>query len=342
MNCEFTVVVPTYNRAELIGHTLQSILAQTHKPSQVIVVDDGSTDGTEQRVRFFGSAVRYIRIDNGGAPRARNVGVSVSQCPWIAFCDSDDLWRPDQLARQARLFAAEPEIQYSFTNFQIVTGTRWLPTPKFDTSPRGYWDLPRRQVGQDAFVVEAPMCAQILRHQPIFPSTVVVSRSFLDSIGGWSESLGRIRSEDLEFHFRCAARPGIGVISAPVVGIRKHVSNFSGDTLQTVLGEIQILEFLLAHTPEAEHYEGLIREQIVKRSVAVAEGFFALGDFKGTHESLKKVPYRSRSWKLHLKSLIANSPDFLGRFLHRTLASVPGNGTPASDLHRTEGTPCRQ
>jgi glycosyltransferase involved in cell wall biosynthesis len=319
MALEISVIVPTYNRADLIAETLASILNQSHRPSEIIVVDDGSRDNTEAIVREFGSQIKYVRIDNSGECRARNVGVSAASAPWIAFCDSDDLWHPDKLLLQARLFERASDVEYSFTNFKTVVDAEWSGTTKFDTSPTGYWDLPRREIADGTFVVQAPMCACILRHQPIFPSTLMMKRSFFDRIGQWRESLGRTPSVDLEFHFRCVSQPLIGVVSTPVVGIRKHASNFSGNPLRTTIGEVEILRYILSNVPAAREHEDQIREEIIARGARTAEDAFAIGDLELARQLLESVPYDKRSWKLRVKSHVLQLPKPVGQFLQKRL-----------------------
>jgi glycosyltransferase involved in cell wall biosynthesis len=125
MSFDIAAVVPTYNRAELLRETLRSILAQSHRPAEVIVVDDGSTDGTAAMIKEFDGSVRYHAIENAGVCRARNIGVSLAKAPWIAFCDSDDLWRPDFLAQHVALLRAAPELSYAFSNFVPVRDNAW-------------------------------------------------------------------------------------------------------------------------------------------------------------------------------------------------------------------------
>jgi glycosyltransferase involved in cell wall biosynthesis len=317
MALDISVIVPTYNRADLIVETLESILQQSYKAAEVIVVDDGSKDDTAKVVRKFGSAVQYIRIDNSGECKARNVGVAASKCSWIAFCDSDDLWRPNKLMLQAGLLEKVPGVEYSFTNFQTVVDGRWSAPTKFDTSPAGYWNIPRRDIAGNVFVVDVAMNDRLLVHQPIFPSTVLIKRSFFEAVGRWREALGRTPSVDLEFHFRCVSSKGIGVVSESVVGIRKHESNFSGDTLRTTLGEIQILRYLLANNPVAKDHATSIKREIRIRSIAAAEAAFAAGKLSEVAPILSLVPYSQRNWRLQVKSLIAATPGGFGSWLQR-------------------------
>lgn len=320
MDIDISVVVPTYNRAGLIGETIDSILSQSYKPREIIVVDDGSTDATESVVARYQHAVKYLRILNSGECRARNVGVDATSSDWIAFCDSDDLWHPDKLLIQANLLAAATDVKYSFTNFKTVVDGVWSTATKFDTSPPGYWDMPRQQIGSHGYIVENPICERLLVHQPIFPSTLMMHRSFFEFVGRWCEPLGHTPSVDLEFHFRCTAHARIGVVTTPVVGIRKHDGNISGDNTKMTIGEIVIRRYLLEHNEVAQRVSGAIHSQINQRTMSAAEGLFGLGHFEEAHQLFHSVPYRDLSLKMHVKNIVAQLPD---SFRSTVLAMIP-------------------
>ena len=95
---DFSVVVPVHNRAGLIGRCIDSIMSQSYQPNEIIVVDDGSTDGTASAVPPAAS-LRVLQQQNGGAAAARTTGVRAARSRWVAFLDSDDLWLPDHLMR---------------------------------------------------------------------------------------------------------------------------------------------------------------------------------------------------------------------------------------------------
>lgn len=112
-----SVVIPTYNRARLVGRAIRSALAAIDEGDEIVVVDDGSTDDTEARVRAFGSKVRYIRTRNGGVSAARNVGIEASRCPMVALLDSDDEWIQDKLILQKQVMAHWPEAVFCCAEF---------------------------------------------------------------------------------------------------------------------------------------------------------------------------------------------------------------------------------
>ena len=121
-----SVVIPAYKAAATIRRPLDSILRQTARPTEILVVDDGSPDGAELRtvLAAYGSAVTLLAKPNGGAASARNHGIEHATCPWIAFIDADDYWEQNKLARQFEIVREHPEIG--------VVGCRW-----YEASPDG-------------------------------------------------------------------------------------------------------------------------------------------------------------------------------------------------------------
>ena len=111
MNSPFvSVVIPTYNRAECIKEAIDSVLNQSFQDFELIVVDDGSTDNTHEIVGAYGSRVNYFKQENHGAAHARNSGVKVAKGEWVAFLDSDDLWKQDKLKIQVEDISKYPGI----------------------------------------------------------------------------------------------------------------------------------------------------------------------------------------------------------------------------------------
>jgi glycosyltransferase involved in cell wall biosynthesis len=106
-------IVPVYNGERYLAEALDSILAQTYRPLEILVVDDGSTDRTPEVIAGYGSAVRTLHQPNAGPAAARNRGITVASGAFLAFLDADDRWHPAKLERQMARFAARPELDYS-------------------------------------------------------------------------------------------------------------------------------------------------------------------------------------------------------------------------------------
>lgn len=132
---EVSVIIPTYNRAHLIGRAIQSVLNQTYREFEIIVVDDGSTDNTEEVVKSFNDErLRYTRHEqNKGAAAARNTGIKIAGGDYIAFQDSDDEWLPGKLEKQIKVFEnASSKVGVVYTGILRIQGDKrvYSPGPK--------------------------------------------------------------------------------------------------------------------------------------------------------------------------------------------------------------------
>lgn len=113
-DCLVSIVIPVYNGEKYLGQAVESVLKQTHRPLEIIVVDDGSKDGTAVVAAEFGDALCYVLQPNGGAAAARNHGARLATGKFLAFLDADDLWTPEKLSRQLDTLAKNPNAQMVF------------------------------------------------------------------------------------------------------------------------------------------------------------------------------------------------------------------------------------
>jgi glycosyltransferase involved in cell wall biosynthesis len=105
-----SALIPTYNAGHLVVRAIESVLAQSSPASEIVVVDDGSTDDTAERVAAFGESVRYVAQPNAGASAARNLGIASSRGEFVAFLDADDVWHPRKLEAQLEALARHPDL----------------------------------------------------------------------------------------------------------------------------------------------------------------------------------------------------------------------------------------
>ncbi len=115
-----SVVIPTYNCERFLGRTIDSALRQTYRDFEIIVVDDGSTDGTQALVAGYGEAVHYVYQPNQGASAARNAALSNASGEFVAYLDADDLWTPEKLARQVEYLDAYPACGFVHTEVSVI------------------------------------------------------------------------------------------------------------------------------------------------------------------------------------------------------------------------------
>lgn len=171
-----SVVIPTYNRARYVTEAIDSVLAQTVPPDEIIVVDDGSTDNTQDVLKRFGDRIKYIRQDNAGPGIARNTGIKSSKNEYIAFLDSDDLWEPNRLERQlaaAKRYRHRPVLWFSDAKFVLpdvqVRASEWEIHGRF---------RPERAIG----ILEKPN-EFVVKGYIINTSTILANRKALLQVG---------------------------------------------------------------------------------------------------------------------------------------------------------------
>lgn len=201
-----SAVIPAFNSADRIVAAVRSVLDQTAPPSELIVVDDGSTDSMEEAVRRFGDRVRYVRQRNRGPAGARNRGIELASGQWIAFLDDDDRWHPDRLEHGMRIVARHPELVWVFGGFTYLhAGGRRTPAP----AQRGYRLLLR---DGDVF----PDFYQAARlGVPFSTCAALIRRDTLLAAGGFCESLNT--GEDRDLWYRIADRhAAVGFVDAPL------------------------------------------------------------------------------------------------------------------------------
>jgi glycosyltransferase involved in cell wall biosynthesis len=305
---DFTVVIPLYNRAGLIPETLTSVLHQTLPPESVIVVDDGSTDNSPDIVAKFGSRVTLVRNGKQGVQAARNAGIALARTSWVVLCDSDDLWEPTWLERIATLRRVAPEVDFVFGNFRILRDGVLSVASKFDDAPPGYWDKAAPIRMAEGWVFRESIAGQSFLWHPMFPSAMAFSKNLVARTGGFDSSFKDRISEDGEFTLRLLYHARTGAIPEPLVQIRKHGNNVSGDQLKLLIDEIWSLDFAKRNHDQARPYHDVIDQEIVRRTIQAANLAFAAKDHALVCRLVKDVPRARRPAKLRMKHLVASLP----------------------------------
>lgn len=188
-----SVVIPAYNESPRIGRALDSVLQQTWPVDEIIVVDDGSTDGTSDVVARYGDSITCIRQDNQGLAAARNAGIRRARCAWIALLDADDEWLPDHIEQAWNQLHSHPEIMWYCAAFERRTEEGvWLPYGRLDST------LARDGIIENYFIAEA-------RSRFSCASSMVVRRSVFAQVGLFNPDISK-HGEDLDMWFRIALR----------------------------------------------------------------------------------------------------------------------------------------
>jgi glycosyltransferase involved in cell wall biosynthesis len=306
---DFTVIIPLYNRASLISETLNSVLRQTLPAAQVIVVDDGSTDGSPEVVERFRGAVRLIRNGKQGVQAARNAGIEAARTEWLALCDSDDLWEPTWLERVAALRKADAQIDFVFGNFRTLRDGALSERTKFDDAPAGYWDEAAPVRMAEGWSFRRSLAGPSLGWHPMFPSAMTFSKYLLGRTGMFDAKLKGRRNEDGEFTLRLLYYARTGAIPQPLVQIRKHRDSVSADSLQLLIDEIWSLEFVKQHHSEARAFHASIDREIVARTIQAAHHAFATQNHPMVRRLVDSIAFNKRPYKLLLKRWITSLPE---------------------------------
>ncbi len=311
-NLGISVIIPTFNRADLISETLNAVLAQTLPADEIIVVDDGSTDGTSAILAGFASRVRHIPIPNSGDLVARNVGLQAARGRLVAFCDSDDIWLPEFLDAVSASWRAEPGLRACYSDFRILRDGVLASRSKLDDAPAAFWDG-WRETGPDTGVFDSSCARNLLAFQPFFPSCMMVDREAFHSIGGWDEAVSRIIGGDFATALRVAASPPVGLVRRTLVGIRKHGGNISANTERMNLGDAQVLEHVLQTRPDLALLEDAIRRIMARRRSDALDSAFSRRDFAAVRDIYTLLPASARAPRLRAKHAVANVPFPLGK-----------------------------
>ena len=221
-----SVVIPSYNRKDFLKRSIDSAINQTKKPLEIIVVDDGSTDGTETMIKSDYDFVKFIKQKNKGVSAARNIGIKVSIGEWICFLDSDDEWKKDKLEKQINAMKSNPGYKFFHSNeIWIKNGLRINQKKK------------HKKYGGDIFDKCLDMCR-------ISPSSVMIDKTVFDEVGNFNEDL--VVCEDYELWLRICDKYRVFFIDEPLIikhGGHQGQLSYSIESIEN--HRIKALEYLI-------------------------------------------------------------------------------------------------
>lgn len=251
-----SIVVPTYNRAEIIGQTIDTVLAQTYERWELIIVDDGSMDHTRSLIaQYKDPRIQFHGIGHSGLiGHVRNIGIKKSRGEFIAFLDSDDLWRKDTLAVQLSLFLQHPEAAFVFGN------------------GNEFGELAVKPPDQEELFAGNVYLPIILDHRfPLFVSTWIVKKEVFEKIG-WIDESFRIGG-DIDFFLSMAHEfPGV-FTNERLVNHRRHVQSISIDLDVTAYQEhrLTMKKFLDRHWLTSQQYKTIVSDLYYKMGLLLLQ-----------------------------------------------------------------------
>ena len=243
-----SVVIPSYNRKEFLKRSIDSVINQTKKPFEIIVVDDGSTDGTETMIKSDYDFVKFIKQKNKGVSAARNIGIKVSIGEWICFLDSDDEWKKDKLEKQIIAMKSNSGYKLFHSNeIWIKNGIRINQKNK------------HKKYGGDIFDKCLDMCR-------ISPSSVMIDKTVFDEVGNFNEDL--VVCEDYELWLRICDKHRVFFIDEPLIikyGGHQGQLSYSIESIEN--HRIKALEYLILGNLKRENKRHAIQMLLSKLNI---------------------------------------------------------------------------
>lgn len=242
-----SVVIPTYNSSVSLREAIESVLAQTYKDFEIIVIDDGSTDDTEAVVRSLGNRVGYFKQENQGAGAARNAGIKRSRGEYIAFLDADDLWGAGKLDQQIPLLEHDPQLGLVYSDWAVVSSDGVIEQSYLQKVPSA-----------SGYVFD-----KLVQWGFILTSGVVVRRTCLDDVGDFDNSLSI--AQDYDLWLRICYRWKVALVEKPLVTKRNWDGSLSSNLEKTAVERIALFEKILGNFSDMPNRT----RRIVRRQLAL-------------------------------------------------------------------------
>lgn len=204
-----SVVIPTYNHVQYLRYALDSVINQSYPNLEVLVIDDGSTDGTAELVKGYGLKANYFYKQNGGTPSALNLGLSQATGKYICWLSADDAFLEDKVSKQVTLMESDPSLGFSYTSFVVI-----------DSNGKEQYD-----VISPYYSNKQEMVTKLLGGCFINGSSVMMRSSALQHIGNFDESLPQAHDYDLWFRF--LRYYACGFLEDRLLAYRWHGKNMS-------------------------------------------------------------------------------------------------------------------
>ncbi|MBD2771541.1 glycosyltransferase family 2 protein [Iningainema tapete] len=239
-----SVIIPTYQRANLVSQAIESVLAQTYTDYEIIVVNDGSTDNTIEVLEYFGEKITVIHQENQGSAAARNTGIKVAQGQYIALLDHDDIWLPTKLEKQVSYLDSHPKIGLVYSDTLYFNEKGLLPG-----SHAKFFPVPPVLQSWTLFVRNTiPTC-----------SVVMMRRKCLDDVGLFDETLPPC--DDYDLWLRLVEKWPIHFLNEPLVHYRRYEGQQSNSEERMLLGLLRVKEKTFKRNKELQKLPLFVLDQ---------------------------------------------------------------------------------
>ena len=278
---EISVIIPTYNRCDLLKRAINSVIKQTITPKEIIIVDNGSTDQTYQIVSSLFPEISYFIEKKRGVSAARNKGILESKSKWIAFLDSDDAWKPTKLEKQ---------MEYSVFNqdkYRIIhTDETWYRNKKFLNQLKKH-----KKSGGNIFKNSLQLCC-------ISPSSVVLKKQIFEEYGLFDENLEVC--EDYDMWIRITSKEEVGFLDSPLVlKYGGHSDQLSKKFWGMDRFRIEALEKNLKNKCFTKIQKKIVLDILIEKLTIVSNG----AQKRGNKDTFKKYSDKLQYWSIELDNI---------------------------------------
>jgi glycosyltransferase involved in cell wall biosynthesis len=306
---EFSIIMPTYNRASLLPQCVDAVLAQTVKNFELIIVDDGSTDNTKVVLETFTDPrIKVLYQENTRQTQARRNACLLAQGRYLSFCDSDDIWHPKYLETLLHTFETT-SADYVFTNYQVQGELKPRIDVTSDTT-RAWLQKHAKQLDQHTYQF-TDLYTALIDYQPIFCSCQSVRKQHYDAIGGIAENINnktlgtRLTSEDSHIIRRSALTNNAIYIDENLLVLGRQGDNTSSCYISNLTGGLFILQDILAHTELTPTQQMLTKKAINQHIRQLCLQYYYHKDRHSFIQFYEQHLGLNLSWKSHLHYLKA-------------------------------------
>jgi glycosyltransferase involved in cell wall biosynthesis len=296
-----SVIIPSFNCARYVGRAIESVLTQTYRDYEIIVVDDGSTDGTAETVSRYRDKVRYFYQANSGVSSARNLALKVSSGAFVAYLDADDLWNPEKLDRQMQFFDAHPECGLLHSDVSVIDEEDRIVHARFNA------ETARR-------VPQGHCTHDLLQRCHIQTLTVVERRECVEKIGGFDEQLP-VAQDYMHWIMIALSGWAFGYIDEPLAKYRWRAGSLMGSR-KRLLEDYETI------------YSTLLKDQAVVGSGDCDAGDIVTARLRDTRKELAyidRMEGNNVSARRRIGWLIQQSPLRIGLYLDLIKACLHPN-----------------
>ena len=326
-----SVIIPTFNRERFVGLSIDSVMSQTYKDIEVIIVDDGSTDNTQQVLGTYGNKIRVIKQNNSGKSQALNRGIDTARGEWVGILDSDDEWIPGYLEWQMKRVDRNPNVIAHITNSVTIQLNGAREDHFFETRLTGKFGE------KECMLLERPL-RTIVNHHPWFCQATIMKRNLLLQAGGFDRTLNI--AEDLDIISKMALRGPFSICKKPLVYVIRRSEDIPNLVAQAKKNRIYMYQAFSQVFVNLLANPDLTRAERMAINRALSHSWRALGNaFVIARRKTEARQYYMKSFFIYpsIRSIIKSIATVFPEKISVSLVKGDGHRSKGKDTSKTSG-----